>query len=354
MKKLLLITSYIIVFIIAYLTLKLEKENIKIEKINKDIKIEITNLQNQITEIVKKNSQAVVSIVITKNLKIYIENPFDFFWWYVEERKEKIWWWSWIIVSKDWYIITNKHVIQDINADYSVVLNNWNIYPVKRIRIDPILDIAVLKIDPKEDLNVVQIRSIYENIEIWQFVIAIWYALAEYANTVTFWIISWMWRNLDQTNQSLYIWLYQTDAAINPWNSWWPLLNIDWKVVWINTAISAIWQWIWFAIPITNEFKNAILKSIKIYWNIKKPFIWIYFNEKKQTVIEKIVPNSPAEKAWLKVGDIINKINWIQINEKHPLLYVLYTFLPWDTIEIEIIRDWKLIKTNLTLEEFKL
>ena len=352
-----------------------------IPQINKKIveqkiteKVNIYDIQNQIIKAITKLSPSVVSIVISKNLKVFIENPYDFFWGHIAEKKEKIWWWSWIIVTKNWYIITNKHVVEDPNAEYTVVTSNGKILQVNHIWLDPVLDFAVLKVTNPDwsepgDLQPAEIKPLVEKVKVGQFVIAIWNALAQYSNTATFGIISALGRNLNdlenQTN-SVYIWLYQTDAAINPWNSWWPLANINWQVIWINTAISSIGQWIWFSLPISKEFVDATLKSIKKYWKIVRPFLWIEFidlnpqisNAKNLTqlqwaLVKKVLPNTPASKAWLKPGDIIIKINWIDVNLDHPLLYILYTFLPWDKIDLLIDRNWKLIKKEVTLAMLK-
>ena len=348
------------------------KKTVVEKKIKEEINI--TDLQNQITKAVQKLSKSVVSVVISKNLKVFIENPYDFFWGHIAEKKEKIWWWSWIIVTRDWYIITNKHVVQDPTADYTVITSDWNTYHVDKIWLDPVLDFAILKVvdnkwNPPLNLTPADIKPLIQSVKVWQFVIAIWNALAQYSNTATFGIISALGRQLNDLENhanSVYIWLYQTDAAINPWNSWGPLANINWQVIWVNTAISAIWQWIGFAIPLSSEFVETTLKTIKKYWKIVRPFIWIEFIDLNQSIskakdlnqvegalIKKVLPWTPAAKAGLQSWDIILKINWIDINLDHPLLYVVYTYMPGDTIQLLIDRNWKLIKKELTLDILK-
>ena len=239
-----------------------------------------------------------------------------------------------------------------------------------KVRTDPILDLAVIHVVNEKWENVynlipAKIIDYKSKVNIWQFVLAIWNALAEYNDSVTLWILSAKWRELDENNGSLYIGLYQTDAAINPWNSGWPLINILWEVIWVNTAITAEGQWIWFSIPINQEFVKATLKSIKEYKDIKRPLLGIkviYLNKTlakkfklatyQWVLIQEVLPYSPAFKAWLKKWDIIKKVDWIEISKDYPIIYNIFTHSLWDTINLLILRDWKLIKKEVKLEEF--
>ena len=351
-----------------------EKEKVIVkqkEVINTDIK----DLQNAVIKTVQEVSPAVVNIVITKNLKVFIENPFDFFGGKVIEKKEKVWGGSGIWITSDGYIITNKHVVADLNADYSVVTRDGDIYKVSKIWFDPIFDLAVLKVvdknwNPPENLASAKIRSIKEKIKVWQFVIAIWNALAQYENSATFGIISAKWRVLDDLPpvvKSLYIWLYQTDAAINPWNSWWPLINIAWEVIWVNTAISAVWQGIWFALPISKELVDATLKSIKKYWKIKRPFLWVLYTTLNKSIakskklryfegalVEKVIPGTPAAIAWIRKWDIILKVDDIDVNIDNVLPFILFTYLPGDKITLKVYKPDldKIVDLDVVLGEF--
>ena len=330
----------------------------------------ISSVNSQIIETINELSKSVVSIIITKNLNIYYyTDPFSLRP-YVERKKKKVWWGSWIIVTSNWYILTNKHVVSDLDADYSVVTSNWGVYKVDKIWMDPILDLAIIHIvdennQPVYDLQPADITDVDSKNPIWQFVIAIWNALAEYSNTATLWILSAKWRHLDDNNWSLYIWLYQTDAAINPWNSWWPLINLNKEVIWVNTAISYVWQWIWFAIPISKQLVEATLKSIEKYWSIKRPLLGIQFIQINKAIakqynlpafkwvlVQNVIPNSPAFVSWIKQWDIILQIDGKDITVDSPIIYRLFTHNIWDEIELLINRNWKLIKKTVKLFEW--
>lgn len=330
----------------------------------------ISDIQSKIMNTIEEVWDSVVSIIISKDLTTYYyTDPFSL-QTHVEKKLERIWWWSWIIVSKNWYILTNKHVVEDLDADYSVVTQNWDVYKVDKIWNDPVLDIAVIHIiswkwEEIYDLKPAKLINFSSKISVWQFVLAIGNALWEYDNTITLWILSAKWRQLNESNGSLYIWMYQTDAAINRGNSWWPLINIAGEVIWVNTAITAIGQWIWFTIPINQEFITATLKSIQETWKIQRPMIWAQVIHLNKTIakkfklpnhewalIQKILEKSPAQKAWLKKWDIILKVNDVEINKDKPIIYTLFIHNIWETVEMLINRDGELIKKEILLSHF--
>lgn len=346
----------------------LTKQNVI--KQDKTVTYNITDVQSKVVNTIKKVSNSVVSIVISKDLNVYYySDPFSLRP-NVERKKEKIWWWSGIIVSKWWYILTNKHVVADIDASYSVVTKNGNIYKVDKIWSDPIIDLSIIHIVNVDwtkiyGLPATDIIDFNSKVNVWQFVIAIGNAFAEYSNTTTFWILSAKWRKLKENNGSLYIWLYQTDAAINPWNSWWPLININWEVIWVNTAITAQGQWIGFSIPINQQFVNATLKSIDKYWKIKRPLLWIQIIQLNKTIakkfklptyewvlVQKIIKNSPAFKSEIKKWDIILSVDGIKINKDKPIIYTLFTKDIGDTVNLSIDRNWTILTKELKLAEF--
>lgn len=212
----------------------------------------INFLEKRIISVSKKSSLSVVSIIE--------ENKLDFF-----ENKnllefnKRIWWWTGFFINKKWIIITNNHVLKNKNSRYIVILKNWQKISSKLIYSNEKKDIALLKIDYKNK-NYLKIINENKKLQIWQFVISIWNSFTEFNNSVKFWIISWLNRKIKNYYINLDN-LIQSDLNINSWDSWWPLINLEWKVIWINTLIVDWSQKISFAISITQ-------KEIDEYLNI--------------------------------------------------------------------------------------
>jgi len=338
--------------------------------------ITITDLQSEITKLVSKVWPSVVNIIIKKDLALYRSDP----WWFFQEQvwniEKQVWWWSWFFVSKDWIIMTNKHVVSDKDAKYTVITNDWKEFEASVVALDPLTDLAIIKIDniDEKDFQVLDIIEDEKYINIWQFAIAIWNALWEFQNSVSFWVISWKNRSIETGWAKYWIekltWLLQTDTAINPGNSWWPLLNLNWEIVWINTAIAWNAQWLGFSIPLSKKRINYILESIKKYWSIKRPFIWISYipiNENIATELwlkinywayipneeNSIVPWSSAFKAWINPWDVILEIDKHKIDIDSPLQILIQNKIPWDKVELKILRNnWKEEIINFELGEY--
>lgn len=346
------------------------KEVIKQDKI-----INITNLESEITNIIKKVWPSVVNIIIKKDIDLYRRDP----WWFFQEKvwsvEKKVWWWSWFFVSKDWVIMTNKHVVSDKNAKYVVITNDLKEYEAKVIALDPLTDLAIIKIEnPDKEFEVLKIIEDEKYINIWQFAIAIWNALWEFQNSVSFWIISWKNRSIEASGNNYdkekLIWLLQTDAAINPWNSWWPLINLNWEIIWINTAIAWNRQWLGFSIPLSKKRVNYILNSIKKYNKIKRPFIGISYIPINESIAselnlksnywayipdesDSIVPWSVASKWDIEPWDIILEIDNIKINLENSIQEIIQNKIPWDEIELKLLKkDWTQKNIKLKLWEY--
>lgn len=337
--------------------------------------ITITDLQSEITKIVKEASPSVVNIIIKKDLDLYKSDPFGFFQEKIWTIEKKVWGWSWFFVSKDGIIMTNKHVVSDAQAKYTVITNDWEEYDTKVLALDPITDLAIIKIEnPNKEFSVLKIIEDETYINIWQFAIAIWNALWEFQNSISFWVISGKNRSIEA--QWLNFWnerltgLLQTDAAINPWNSWWPLLNINWEIVGINTAIAGNSQWLGFSIPLSNKRITYILNSINKYWVIKRPFIWVSYVEVNDWIAQElwlkvnywvyiwkekwsIISWSVAEKSWLKLWDMILEIDKIKINSENTIPSIIQNKIPGDKIELKVLKEnWEEKYLSLKLGEY--
>lgn len=165
---------------------------------------------------------------------------------------------SGFIISADGLILTNRHVVADTEAEYTVFTNDGKKYSAKVLARDPNIDIAVIKISAS---NLPKIKlGDSDSIQVGQTVIAIGNALGEFRNTVNIGVVSGLSRNITASGGGLTETIYnviQTDASINPGNSGGPLLNLRGEVIGINTAIAQNAQSIGFAIPI-NQVKKII------------------------------------------------------------------------------------------------
>jgi len=337
--------------------------------------------RSPIIEIAKKTCPAVITVVISRDLP-KIEG-FYFFPYGGQEfvipkmekgKKErtKIGGGSGFIVSPDGYIFTSNHVVSEKEADYTVIYEPDKTYPAKVISRDPINDVAVLKINCK-NMPYLELAD-SGKIELGETVIAIGNALGEFHDTVSTGIVSGLSRYITafsgiSRQAEMLRGLIQTDAAINPGNSGGPLVNIEGKVIGINTAVVMGAQNIGFAIPINYAKKD--LEEIKKYGKIKRPFLgvkYIILNKEiakkdklavdygalivRETLGESaIVVGSAAEKASLKEFDIILECQAEKITEKNPLSHILQKYGINEEVSLKILRLGKEITLKVKLEE---
>jgi len=338
--------------------------------------------RSPIVEVAKKVCPAVITIVISKDLprvEGFYFFPFggqEFFIPKIEKGKEKtkIGGGSGFVISPDGYIITSSHVVADPEADYTVILEPTKKYPAKVISRDPISDIAILKINVK-GLPYLELGD-SDKIELGEEVVAVGNALGEFHDTVSSGIISGMSRAItafsgltDRVAQLRG--LIQTDAAINPGNSGGPLVNMEGKVIGINTAMVMGAQNIGFAIPINYAKKD--LEEVKKYGKIRRPFLGVRYVLLNKMIAEKnklpvdygalivretlgesaVVKGSAADKAGLKEYDIILECNSEKITVKNPLDNILQKLKIGEEIKLKVLREGKKITLKAKLEEKK-
>ena len=323
-------------------------------------------MQEAIVTNIAQAKKSVVSIVATKNIQYYLLTPGQ--QPAITQSEAKVGWGSGIIVSKSGYIVTNKHVVQDPNAAYTIITHDAKTYPVTKVWFDPVLDLAILRIDDSSatfswHTSQAQFVTLGEDVAIGQFAFAIGNVLTELQNTVTFGIVSAKNRELQMQWNNMYIWLLQTDTPINPGNSGGPLLDIYGKVIGINTAINQFAQWVWFALPVTQEFINATIAAIDQYAAIIRPYVGIIYTDITPTVqkemnisvvdygiyVNDVVNGSPAYTAGIQWGDIIVAINDVAIDTSLPFLYQLYTYKVGDTLRLHILRNGDRIYRDVIL-----
>ena len=278
-----------------------------------------------------------------------------------------------IIVSENGYILTNKHVVEG-SSDISVVTNDGNSYDnVEIITTDPLSDIAILKISNAKGLKAAELGD-SKALNIGQQVIAIGNALGEYDGTVTSGIISGIGRTVnassdDGATKETLTDMIQTDAAINSGNSGGPLVNAQGQVVGVNTAVASEAQGIGFAIPISSV--KGILKSIAEGKTPNRAYLGANYisvnpqvqkaynlNVSKGALIKNrngksVISGSPAQKAGLKDGDIITKIDDIEISKNISLGSLIGEKSAGDKVKITYLRDGKESTSVTTLEEYR-
>ncbi len=356
-------------------------------KINNKDSDSILNVQeeSQTVDTVKKVVPSVVSIVVSKELVTYQQNPFfrgpfDFFFGdpfeqpqqNTQKEKRQIGGGSGFIVSSDGLIVTNKHVVSDESADYSVVMNDGKTYDAKVLDSDPVLDLAVIKIDAK-DLPAVELGD-SEKIQIGQTVIAIGNALGEFQNSVTRGIVSGLGRTIVAGDRSGFSErleaVIQTDAAISPGNSGGPLINLAGQVIGVNSAVSQQGENIGFAIPI-NEARRMV-ESVKAVGRIVRPYLGVRYMVLNKEVANQnnlpveygalvvrgeqqtdlaVIPGSPADKAGIVENDIILELNGTRIDEQNGLARLIAEYKVGDVIKLKVMHKGLEKEMSVTLTE---
>jgi serine protease Do len=348
-----------------------------------------------VVDTVKKTSPAVVSIIISKDVpkyETYINpnqqmNPFgdmfpDFpgFNFNVPqyrqngtERKD-IGGGSGFFVSGDGLIVTNKHVVDTQGAFYTVFTNDGKKHDAKVIARDPVLDIALIKID--STLYPFLSLGNSDAVDVGQSVIAIGNALGEFRNTVSVGVISGLARSItagDNSGSSEVLdHVIQTDAAINPGNSGGPLLDLSGRVIGVNVAIAQGSQNIGFALPI-NSVKSAI-ESVKATGKIVRPYLGVRYisvtpdlKAKNNLTVDygvlvkagamatdlAVIPGSPADKAGIVENDIILEVDGVKLDDKTSLASIIREKSVGQVISLKILHKGAEKTVSVTLEVAK-
>lgn len=345
--------------------------------------LQVTTEESATIDVVKAASPAVVSIIISQDLsKLYSQSelfPFEDFFGFgtniqppPPEGKQTIGAGTGFIIEADGLIVTNKHVVSDESAEYTVVLQDGTQHTATVLDTDPLNDLAVLDIEAT-DLPTLQLGD-SDSLQIGQFVIAIGNTLGEYSNTVTRGVVSGLSRTVtagdgNGSSETLED-IIQTDAAINQGNSGGPLLNLNGEVIGVNTAVSREGQLVGFAIPI-NQAK-LVIDSVREFGRIVRPYLGVRYIPITKEIAERnslavdygalivrgeraadlaIVPGSPADKAGLLENDIILELEGQRIDEDHSLVQALQSHASGDTVTLKVYSKGAEKTVTATLEE---
>ena len=369
--------------------LELQKSQKVEEKTQEETSVYVSDVsyEQAIIDVVKNANQSVVSIVISKDLPVYEQqwvNPFGDgsgfdiqIPQYVQKGTEykEVGSGSGFIVSADGLVLTNKHVVSDKTADYTVITNDGQKYSAKVLALDPVQDLAIIKIE-NADSKVFQPLKLGDSsgIQIGQTAIAIGNALGEFSNTVSVGVVSGLGRTISASDQSGSIYetledIIQTDAAINSGNSGGPLLNLKGEVIGINTATAQDAQSVAFALPINYAKKD--IEQVVATNTIVYPFLgvrYVLVNEQVKKTYDLSVDygalvakgsngeaattaGSPAEKARIKSGDVILEFNGEKITTDNTMSKIIQKYNAGDSVTLKILRDEKEIELQVTLGE---
>ena len=273
------------------------------------------------------------------------------------ERKQLVGAGSGVIISPDGYIITNNHVIKGA-VEISITLNDNKTYMAELIGTDAKNDIALLKINPLDELPFVTFGD-SDATQIGEWVLAVGNPF-NLTSTVTAGIISAKSRDLSGGQSFI-----QTDAAVNPGNSGGALVNINGELVGINTAISSqTGSYVGYSFAVPSNIARKIVEDIMEFGDVQNGILGVSgyalnSESAKQLDIDitegfyvnSIEKKSGADLAGLTKGDIIRKLDNVEINKFSDLSGYIKTKSPNDTINVEVLRNNKLRNIPVTLSK---
>jgi serine protease Do len=253
---------------------------------------------------------------------------------------------SGFIIDSSGYVVTNNHVVEDADK-IKVFLRNEKEYDAQIVGRDANTDIALIKIMSDDNFPVVQLGD-SDELKVGQWVVAIGNPFG-LGHTVTAGIVSAKGRVIGSGPYDDYI---QTDASINPGNSGGPLLNMQGRVVGINTIIIAGGQGIGFAIPI--NLAKEVVSQLQDSGEVTRGWLGVsiqdlpkdladYFGieDRQGVLIADVVAGDPADKAGIRAQDIVLEINGEKIKDSHALLKKVANLKVGEIAKLKVLRDGK-------------
>ena len=319
--------------------------------------------QDAFVQVYKNTKDSIVNIRTKKTVTVNTYNPLEELLFGRSggvEKRESGALGSGFVISEDGYIVTNNHVVS--NADEIFVkFSDGREYKTKLIGTSPEVDIAVLKIEANEKFKPLEFSD-SDKIEIGQWSIAFGNPMG-LNDSMTVGVISASGRSslgIEEIENFI-----QTDAAINQGNSGGPLIDINGKVIGVNTAIlstSGGSVGLGFAIP--SNLASVVKDSIIATGKFEKPYIGVYLNnldsEKikalniKSTngvLIAKVVADGPAARAGIQANDVIVAVNGKAVNSAGAFIGELAAKKVGESVELSVIRNSQTVKIRVTLEE---
>jgi serine protease Do len=366
-----------ITFLLLGLMLSAGGARFALAEANDDIAL-LSRSSKAFTSIVKKVTPAVVHIRVEKTLNSslggdrgddFYNNPFFEQFFGPQFRRQfpqqprqfkQQGQGSGFIINKDGHILTNNHVVDGADS-ITVILADKQEVKAKLIGADPQTDIALIKIENGNDLPVVALGD-SDALEVGEWVIAIGNPFG-LSQTVTVGVVSAKGRNRVGIND--YESFIQTDAAINPGNSGGPLLNIHGEVIGINSALytrSGGYMGIGFAIPI--NMVKTIENQLNVHGKVTRGWIGVAIQDVDENLaksfnldkaegilVSEVQEGSPAEKAGLKQGDVILRLNNRVLEDVNDLRNAISLIQPKTKVTIQITRDGKKRDVEVTVGE---
>ncbi len=343
-----------------------------------------------VIDVVEKSTRGVVSIVITKDVPQLKRGGFGGFPFFFspfgiddleqspqgstdDSTKRQVGSGSGFIVSAEGLVVTNKHVVSDTTAEYTIITNDGKEYGATVLARDPNNDIALLKIEGT-DFPALPLGD-SDTLKVGQTAIAIGNPLGEFANSVSRGIVSGLQRDVTAGSQFLgdvekLTNIIQTDAAINPGNSGGPLLNLFGEVVGVNVAVAQGAENIGFAIPV-NSIKRAV-NEVKATGKISTPYLGVRYIPLNDSIQKNnnlpynygalvlrgetmtdfaVIPGSPADKAGIMENDIILEFQGQKVDAEHPLGKLIGERSVGEEVTLKLWHKGEVKEINVRLEE---
>lgn len=330
--------------------------------------------EEQVINAVEATVPAVVSILVQERIDVSIEGFYegaiievgDDSTSYLEVGRG-----TGFLISSGGMIVTNRHVVMDRNHRLIVFLNDESRHEARVLDIDPVNDLALITIEGMGHPTISLEDD--DKFRVGQTTIAIGNALGKFANTVTRGVLSGIGRSIEAANFAtgaveVLDEVIQTDAAINSGNSGGPLINLDGKVIGVNTAVDHSAQGLGFAIPVSEIRK--VLSSYLSYGSIARPRLGVRYLAITPELVEEeglsrtegawvtlgelgeepVVSGSPAAGAGLEPGDIIFEIDGVPLEGRLNLSRMIQLKNVGDRIILKVDRGGEILELLATLD----